>query len=1327
MEMLMKRILFIIPPLFFMTLTFAQKPHGTPLKASHIDNSSDFVPGVILVKFKDEVNVVLKQEKDAVSTGIRSVDEILSNNGFSSFLQVFQQETILMNKMNGLDKNGLVKHITSLHNIYRFETSEVRDIRNISDLLQLDPIVEFAEPDFYVHALGNLESIPNDPLYAQQPWLVTINAPAAWDSVTGDTTQVIAIIDTGVDWTHPDLSPNIWRNADEIAGNNIDDDGNGFPDDIRGWDFINNDNNPADDNSHGTHVAGIAAAKGNNGIGITGVAWNAKIMPVKVLQSSGVGTTSGVATAVNYAANNGATVINLSLGYYSESQTLKAALENAYSSTVLVAAAGNDEYCICNDCEFCMSMFPAAYPFVLGVMANGPGTGFSNYDASGPTTFADGQEYNYEISAPGGNILSTLPYGSYGIYSGTSMAAPMVSGAVALMKSYDPHQSTETIFCRLIQGSSNGTLNIFNSFDPELSPQLKALDLNMHDTLPGGNNDGIANSGENLNFTMTIMNTGGWADSVYIKMSLQDPADTIYATVTDSISDIGDISSYGSIPSSEPLTIAIDSLTPHNTQIGVLFQIGCGNSGSVNITYIISAYRTDLLHGILDSTLVLTPDKRWIVYPWLSIETGGKIIIMPGTELDLQYAGINSNWGMISGIGKSDSMINIYGPECLWGGYVDLSYTRFNGARCQNLREGTFSHCEFYDSQLPFTASYNFYKFYDCLFKNIGFMGIDGPGPVVRCNFFQCSGFITIPTLYCNFSEMGGTGNYYYNTYYRNGGNGFIGNNFITGPDKKVYLAPPYDVIELAPNYWGTTDSTIIDEKIFDFWDGAGCAIARYQPILTQPSDSAHGIVWKVEINDIDPQDEPMDPLGEGLAKFDVYFNREMDTEYDPLLTFSAWEPYTHRCVTDFASWNADSTVWTAYYHITKETGDGINTIKVSGARDDEGWEIPPEFNNRFKFVIQAASSASLEFTATAGLNHVDLEWPSAGTDDYLGFNLYRYAKEGEALVADTARLNSMPIADTVYTDTIMVIGPTYYYFYRILGTDLQESQNSKIISAVPFQTQEGDANGDLSVNILDITTVIYKILGESPSPFFNYAADVNDDNYVNILDVVGIINIINGNTKNVKFYESNARETAIAYPDGDNIYIISGGRIAALYFELESQINPADNISGQVPGFELAFRTSGLKVKGILYSLNNKTIPFGIQELFKMQGDMRMMKGEVIFGSDLAGNYLPVKWKNLSGLDAEDIILEAHPNPFSNFLVISCFLPVKSDIELRFYNNAGNEIGTQYYPGKDAGQQSFEWNAGWLPSGIYYCLVTLHSVTGVSVSRTLKLLSIRH
>ena len=198
--------------------------------------------------------------------------------------------------------------------------------------------------------------------------ITATNIDDVWDTEsTGNGSQIIAILDTGVDYIHPDLEENIWINEAELNGiEGYDDDENGYIDDIRGWDFHHQTNTPLDDNMHGTHVAGIAGAVGNNGIGIAGAAWDVKLMPLKVFQASGIGDAATIAQGIEYAYMNGATVLNMSFGSFAESFTMKAALENAYSTAILVAAAGNNGVAI-GPCMGCAPFYPAAYSFIVGV------------------------------------------------------------------------------------------------------------------------------------------------------------------------------------------------------------------------------------------------------------------------------------------------------------------------------------------------------------------------------------------------------------------------------------------------------------------------------------------------------------------------------------------------------------------------------------------------------------------------------------------------------------------------------------------------------------------------------------------------------------------------------------------------------------------------------------------------------------------------------------------------------------------------------------------------------------------------------------------------
>jgi len=265
------------------------------------------------------------------------------------------------------------------------------------------PDLEYAEPNYLAQVV---DVIPNDPYYASQYGLAAIRAPQGWGLSSGSSAVTIAVVDSGVDFAHLDLSTKL----------------------VPGYDFANGDNFPQDDNGHGTHVAGIAAASSDNGLGVSGVSWGARIMPVKVLNAAGNGTFANVAAGIVWAADNGAQVINLSLGGSSSSATLQNAVDYAYGKgLVIVAASGN------SGSNFVL--YPARYPHVIAVAATDSSNARASFSNYGPEV---------DLSAPGVSIYSTV-IGGYGYNSGTSMSAPFVSGLAAVLRGLPGNASPDAI------------------------------------------------------------------------------------------------------------------------------------------------------------------------------------------------------------------------------------------------------------------------------------------------------------------------------------------------------------------------------------------------------------------------------------------------------------------------------------------------------------------------------------------------------------------------------------------------------------------------------------------------------------------------------------------------------------------------------------------------------------------------------------------------------------------------------------------------------------------------------------------------------------------
>ena len=386
----------------------------------------EFVPGEFIVKFTKDTKI--------------------SNSFIKNLNEKYQVSSIEKVFKNSED--------TILENIYILSIPENSDIFSVVKDYSSNPNVLYAEPN----GLAYLCNTPNDENFSKQWYFdntgqeggtpdADVDAPEAWDIGTGSEDIVIAIIDTGIDYNHPDLIDNMWINEIEIPDNGIDDDSNGYIDDYYGWDFTNysGDNIPLDSLGHGTYCAGIAGAVGNNSIGITGICWDCKIMNVEVFFEH-ISNWEWISKGIKYAADNGADVLSMSFGYYMPSNLIKDVINYAYDKDiVLVAGAGNDGRWL--------PLFPAGYNKVIAVAATDHNdTGMHYYDEIDGRWYSSNYGFWVDFCAPGQDMYSTTPtYPTnwtiiYGIkpyydgglfWSGCSYATPIVAGVAALMLSKD--------------------------------------------------------------------------------------------------------------------------------------------------------------------------------------------------------------------------------------------------------------------------------------------------------------------------------------------------------------------------------------------------------------------------------------------------------------------------------------------------------------------------------------------------------------------------------------------------------------------------------------------------------------------------------------------------------------------------------------------------------------------------------------------------------------------------------------------------------------------------------------------------------------------------
>ena len=372
-----------------------------------------------------------------------------------------------------------------------------KSLREIADLLKTQGFVEYIEANTIIQAL---DFIPDDPKFSKTWGLsndgssggsvgADIDALKAWEISTGSKDILLAVIDTGLDYNHPDLQDNIWTNPGESGldaegrdkrSNGLDDDHNNFIDDWHGWDFVNNDNDPMDDNRHGTHCAGTIGAVGNNGLGVAGVNWQVSLMGLKFLSGSGSGSLADAVKAINYATQMGVKLTSNSWGGGGFSETMKAAILRANEAGVLfVAAAGNSS--INNDDS---PHYPSNYQVenVISVAATDHKdliAGFSNRGFM-----------SVHLAAPGVRIFSTVPGGGYENLSGTSMATPHVAGAIALIYSQYPEMNHLKLKQRLLatvdrlvslktQVATGGRLNVLNALEDDSIPPGRVTDLKI--------------------------------------------------------------------------------------------------------------------------------------------------------------------------------------------------------------------------------------------------------------------------------------------------------------------------------------------------------------------------------------------------------------------------------------------------------------------------------------------------------------------------------------------------------------------------------------------------------------------------------------------------------------------------------------------------------------------------------------------------------------------------------------------------------------------------------------------------------------------------------
>jgi subtilisin family serine protease len=646
-----------------------------------MDAVTNYVPGEIVVKLRKNSQAATALESAAnqgktaavALGGTNELSVLLQKHGATPKGTVFSRAK---RDPGGASLRAKTVQETQRDGLFRWHRLQIpkdADMKQVLADFKANPAVEYAEPVFEYRLAGEVPNATTDPKMGAQWHLAKIKAQQAWRFLEtngiplgGERDVVVAVIDSGVDYNHEDLVGNMWTNPREIAGNGIDDDGNGFVDDIHGCSVVSDarshSGDPIDLNGHGTHVAGIIDATAYNGKGGVGVAFNVQIMAIRAGQSSGILTTTDISEGILYAVDNGAEVINMSFGGPQRSQIMEEALQVALNQAVLVAAAGNGINGI-GVSKQKLPFYPAALPYVLGVMSS---TIDDKYALSSNT--------GYDLAAPGEGILSTWPGNRYSTLSGTSMAAPVASGLAALIRSF--WSQRELYSSRFVMGQVADCAKIMVGSPPGTPPVVNAFSAVTERAAPGvvllenwlldgkaisarNDADGRVDSGETINLGIVVQNRSGLASNMVATLAAPSDPYVTFLTNTVQFGNIGSMSTMdnGFIKTTDgvitgverPFVFQVVSNCPNDHviafEITFTYRDGWNPENThvftprANFDYVVQ--RGKNVPGVISTNMVLAADDFWLVASPVLIEPGVTLTIGPGTQV--QWGGVSDD------------------------------------------------------------------------------------------------------------------------------------------------------------------------------------------------------------------------------------------------------------------------------------------------------------------------------------------------------------------------------------------------------------------------------------------------------------------------------------------------------------------------------------------------------------------------------------------------------------------------------------------------------------------------------------------------------------
>ncbi len=902
---------------------------------------------------------------------------------------------------------------------YRIECENLKDPPAAARNLQNQPGIQHAEPDYTIN--GALR--PHDPFYRDgYQWYLgnpsslfwpagsmSINAEPAWDVTTGNHSVIIGIVDTGIDRTHVDLEANIWTNSGELPSDGIDNDVNGYVDDFFGWDFVSTDPDPSDDNGHGTLVAGIAASSGNNGIGGAGIAWNCRVMTIKVLDQNLIGSVSSGAAGIVYAAENGAQIINCSW-VTTHSYLLDAAIETASSfGTVIVGATGNDAKAVIK--------YPAAHPRVIAVGATdftGTFSAFSNY----------GNEI--DLCAPGRSIYQAAfsDHGSrfpYAGASGTSMACAQVSGATALLwslhltepaiwtsdfiRSHLVHSATYPVM--LPDGRSTGLLDCYQALTLPTLPDILISDPIFH-LIIDADQDGYFGPADLQDIMFEVTNDWGTANQLTVTiLNLGSPVAILPGSM-----DIGALS-FGETHVLS-FQILAETQAVYGQTYDLMIQIQDSSMGYVKSFPItlpigpltVSPIITNAvwgIHGSIPAVKYRVPESVRAFVPFfsqLTIEPGVEVLFETGSSLhidgelraigqpgqEIAFRSLDGNpWqGIVFGPDSSPAIFDFPPPA---GHYLSgsvLRYCEISGANLGIIATGDsmgggspyLSRCRIENNSTGVELS----RFNNTWINEVTLL--DNQQSIHFINNQWTSEGQPLLSNSNAVSRLGATNTIFADAQSEDSvispilmGNNIFGALPGEGFDFRTnILFSQVPILNAAGNYWGNYTTSQLEsgilnlDLIYDQNDDDSLSLVQIGAWLPTFSPSSPGLVSDVWVT-------PPDSSSMGRMDVMITFSREL--LQPPIVSFGSIYPFDHNLVTpDGVTQNQ----WFGHVEFDERFAglEGVQFFNISHARDNLGMEIPTDYQH--SFVISNPIQGVHGLVAVGKINKIDITWTDEET-----------------------------------------------------------------------------------------------------------------------------------------------------------------------------------------------------------------------------------------------------------------------------------------------------------------------------------------------------------